>query len=193
MYWKVVYALATDEVERIGVDYVARISMAGSDQPSSITAEHLLGNYQATQMLYTRLHLIRAYVSAVSDGELPINRARLREISALIKRLPLLSSRSANLTTDAFGGITEMSDHLYRQANDVCLTSLLSSITQGIHSLYSCVCKTAQIIDRRPMPIVPSVGVLGMNPPNSLSKMPQFMGNTMASMFWLHHINRSTG
>ncbi|GAA57504.1 COP9 signalosome complex subunit 6, partial [Clonorchis sinensis] len=129
---QVLYTLATDEAERIGVDYVARISMTSTGQTSSMTAEHLLGNYQATQMLYNRLSLIRAYVSAVAAGELPVNRARLREINALTKRLSLLSS-----ATGVGDRPSEIKEHLYRQANDVCLASLLASLTQGLHTFYT--------------------------------------------------------
>ncbi|CAH8450192.1 unnamed protein product [Heterobilharzia americana] len=143
------YTLATDEAERIGVDYVARISMSSTGQKSSMTAEHLLGNYQAIQMLNSRLQLIRSYISAVASGELPPNRAMLREINALIKRVPLMPS-----TESAKGN-----DHLYRQANDVCLTALLASITQGLHTLYGCMVKTAHAADRRSMPM--GIGITG--------------------------------
>ncbi|CAH8290168.1 unnamed protein product [Schistosoma turkestanicum] len=147
---QVLYTLATDEAERIGVDYVARISMSSTDQTSSMTAEHLLGNYLAIQMLSNRLQLIRSYVAAVAAGELPSNRARLREINALVKRVPFMLSSSA----------AEQNDNLYRQANDVCLTALLASITQGLHTLYGCMVKTAHIIDRRSIPLSVGSGIM---------------------------------
>ncbi|KAF8568938.1 hypothetical protein P879_05140 [Paragonimus westermani] len=174
---QVPYTLATDEAERIGVDYVARISMAGTDQSSSLTGEHLLSNYQAIQMLCTRLHLIQAYVSAIANGELPVNQARLREISALTRRLPLLSSYSTTASASASIRPAEMSDHLFRQANDVCLASLLASLTQGMHTLYNCMVKTTQVIDRRPVPMTTGSGVYGVNPASGFVKMSHFLGN----------------
>ncbi|KER21584.1 Mov34/MPN/PAD-1 family protein [Opisthorchis viverrini] len=167
---QVLYTLATDEAERIGVDYVARISMTSTGQTSSMTAEHLLGNYQATQMLYNRLSLIRAYVSAVAAGELPVNRARLREINALTKRLSLLSS-----VTGVGDRPSEIKEHLYRQANDVCLASLLASLTQGLHTFYTCMSKTAHVVSRRSVPLESSM-MLG-NPSCGFVKMSHFLGN----------------
>lgn len=151
---QVTYNLATDETERIGVDSVARISMAGTDQGTSMTAEHLSGNYQAIQMLCKRIHLIRSYVLAVHSGELPANHARLREISALTKRLKLLCVQSPdedNGNSDVPPNRTpnELDKHLFRQANDVSLASLLASLTQGMHSMHDCMSKAAQAVDRR--------------------------------------------
>ncbi|VDQ03489.1 unnamed protein product [Trichobilharzia regenti] len=161
------YTLATDEAERIGVDHVARISMSSTGQASSMTAEHLLGNYQAIQMLSSRLQLIRVYVAAVAAGELPQNRARLREINALVKRIPLMRSTSS----------TEQNDHLYRQANDVCLTALLASITQGLHTLYGCMSKTAHVVDRRAIMLnVPSAAISSCS--SRLAKATHLIGNS---------------
>ncbi|KAF5395484.1 COP9 signalosome complex subunit 6 [Paragonimus heterotremus] len=137
----------------------------------------MLSNYQAIQMLCTRLHLIRAYVSAVANGELPINQARLREINALTRRLPLLSSYSNNASASGSIRPAKMSDHLFRQANDVCLASLLASLTQGMHTLYNCMVKTTQVIDRRPMPMTTGSGVYGVNPASGFVKMSHFLGN----------------
>nr|CAH8828364.1 unnamed protein product [Trichobilharzia regenti] len=164
---QVLYTLATDEAERIGVDHVARISMSSTGQASSMTAEHLLGNYQAIQMLSSRLQLIRVYVAAVAAGELPQNRARLREINALVKRIPLMRSTSS----------TEQNDHLYRQANDVCLTALLASITQGLHTLYGCMSKTAHVVDRRAIMLnVPSAAISSCS--SRLAKATHLIGNS---------------
>ncbi|CAL8102178.1 unnamed protein product [Calicophoron daubneyi] len=176
---KVMYTLAPDEAERIGVDCVARISMTNTGQSTSVTAEHLLGNYQAIQMLCNRLYLIRSYVAAVGSGELPVNRARLREISALTKRLPLLSSYSStsSVPTESNNKPSEMKDHLYRQANDVCLASLLASLTQGMHTLYDCLTKTAHVVDRRPMSLSVGAGMSGSTSSSGFVKMSHFLGN----------------
>ncbi|KAA0194898.1 COP9 signalosome complex subunit [Fasciolopsis buskii] len=175
---QVAYTLATDEAERIGIDCVARISMSSTDQGSSMTAEHLLGNYQAVHMLCNRLFLIRSYVAAVGAGELPINRARLRDISALVKRLPLLSLSAENDAPDATGAPNPggMCDYLYRQANDVCLASLLATLTQGLHTLYGCMSKTAQVVDRRPVSLGPRM--MEMHPSSGFVRMSHFLGNT---------------
>ncbi|VEL21527.1 unnamed protein product [Protopolystoma xenopodis] len=129
--------------------------------PLPKTAEHLLGNYQAVQMLSSRLHLLCEYVGAVAAGQLSMNRARLREISALVRRLPLLSATAAiTASANACSGISfsssleesgESGDHLYQQANDVCMASLLGCMTQGLHALHAYLAKAAQVVDRRPL------------------------------------------
>lgn len=129
-------------------------------------------------MLCNRLFLIRSYVAAVGAGELPINRARLRDISALVKRLPLLSLSAENDAPDATGAPNPggMCDYLYRQANDVCLASLLATLTQGLHTLYGCMSKTAQVVDRRPVSLGPRM--MEMHPSSGFVRMSHFLGNT---------------
>lgn len=103
----------------------------------------MLGNYQAVQMLSKRLHLLRAYVTSVSKGELPANWARLREISCVLGRLPLLVSgmvpQSSSTTNSGNQG-----NLLLRQANDVCLSALLGSLTQSMQTLHSWLTQSSQ-------------------------------------------------
>ncbi|VDP72757.1 unnamed protein product [Schistosoma curassoni] len=117
-------------------------------------------------MLSSRLQLIRSYVAAVAAGELPPNRARLREINALVKRIPFMPPSAA-----------EQNDNLYRQANDVCLTALLASITQGLHTLYGCMIKTSHVIDRRSIPLSVGSGIMDSGS-SRFAKVSHSMGNS---------------
>jgi COP9 signalosome complex subunit 6 len=64
---ELVYVLATEEAERIGVDHVARV--AGGDLgESSLVAEHLLAQHNSVKMLYERIRIILNYIKAVEEG-----------------------------------------------------------------------------------------------------------------------------
>ncbi|KAL3312308.1 COP9 signalosome complex subunit 6 [Cichlidogyrus casuarinus] len=142
---QVPYELAHDEAERIGVDHIAKTIGTGSSNAGSLTAEHLLGSYHAMEMLLLRLNILQNYVDAVNNKELPVNHCILREISGLIHRLPFLMNKGTDRS--AISAKTQ----LYRQANEVCLTVLLSSMTQGLQSLHSTLIKSLQVLDKKPL------------------------------------------
>lgn len=122
-------------MERIGVDHIARASGTMTSGDSSLTAESMLGNFQAVQMLSKRLRLLLAYVEAVISGELPPNWPRLREIRALLSRIPHVVGSGDNDQSRSGSR-----DALLKQANDVCLSALLGGITQALHTLHYWLC-----------------------------------------------------
>lgn len=118
-------------MERIGVDHIARASGGmSSNGESSVTAECMLSNFQAIQMLSKRINLLKAYVDAVISGELPPNWSRLREIRALLGRLPIAKG------LDDQSGQPDSREALIKQANDVCLAALLGGLTQSLQTLH---------------------------------------------------------
>ncbi|VDK21785.1 unnamed protein product [Taenia asiatica] len=146
------YTLAHDAIEHIGVDHLARVNASASGATGSgggagggaddvsPTAECLMGNFHAVQMLSKRLHLLRDYVDAVMHGELPSHPGRLREIRALLSRLPhCLESEPTHSGT--VGGGDDEANSLLRQANDVCLSSLLGGFTRALQSLHLWICQ----------------------------------------------------
>ncbi|CDS35611.1 COP9 signalosome complex subunit 6 [Echinococcus multilocularis] len=154
------YTLAHDAIEHIGVDHLARVNASASGATGSgggvgssaddisPTAECLMGNFHAVQMLSKRLHLLRDYVDAVMHGELPSHAGRLREIRALLSRLPHCpeSEGTDPDTVGADGGSSmhggdDGTNSLLRQANDVCLSSLLGGLTRALQSLHSWICQ----------------------------------------------------
>lgn len=155
------YTLAHDAIEHIGVDHLARINASASGATGSSggvgssaddvspTAECLMGNFHAVQMLSKRLHLLRDYVDAVMHGELPSHPGRLREIRALLSRLPHCLESEGTLPGTVGGGDGSSSsvsgddgaNSLLRQANDVCLSSLLGGLTRALQSLHLWICQ----------------------------------------------------
>ncbi|KAL5108831.1 COP9 signalosome complex subunit 6 [Taenia crassiceps] len=158
------YTLAHDAIEHIGVDHLARVSASASGATGSSggvgrgaddvspTAECLMGNFHAVQMLSKRLHLLRDYVDAVMHGELPSHPGRLREIRALLSRLPhCLESENTHPGTIGGGGNSSVSgedeaNSLLRQANDVCLSSLLGGLTRALQSLHLWICQERVVV-----------------------------------------------
>lgn len=131
------YTLATEEAERIGVDHVARMSIADTGEASSV-AEQLIAQYSAIKMLHSRVKLILEYIKAVEAGEIPKNLDILREAYSLCYRLPVLN-------TDKF------KEDFFNQCNDVCLMAYLGSITKGCNTINQFVNKFNVIHDRHSM------------------------------------------
>lgn len=122
LFVKLGYTLATEEAERIGLDHVARISGCGNDGAQSRVSEHLLVQHSAIKMLASRVALIRDYVKAVDNGELPLNHEILREAQALSARLPVLQA-------DVFR------PQFYTQCNDAALMTLMGSVQKSCNNL----------------------------------------------------------
>ncbi|VDO05270.1 unnamed protein product [Rodentolepis nana] len=166
VYFKqVTFKVGNDPIESIGIDLLARVADVAkvtadmgtndtTDAPGvsttashknlskpkelSETAETLQENHQAVQMLSNRLNVLRDYVDAVMRGELPFNHARLREIRALLVRLPQVVSSNGPFGDNTNNSVYDLEDQtvLLRQASDVCLTSLLAGLTKTMQSLY---------------------------------------------------------
>lgn len=154
LFKRVSYTLAQGEAERIGVDHIAKVSGCTTSKETSLTAEYLMSNVQAVQMLSRRLQLLKAYVASLIKGELPPNWARLREISALLRRLPLVLSslqqhQPAALSPSQLTNTGSSADKFLCQANDVCLTALLGSLTQSMQTLYTWLSQSTQAASRR--------------------------------------------
>lgn len=91
LFVPLVYTLATEEAERIGVDHVARMSSTEAGE-SSLVAEHLTAQHSAIKMLHSRVRLVLEYMKAVQNGQLPTNHEILREVYSLCHRLPVIQS-----------------------------------------------------------------------------------------------------
>lgn len=91
LFVPLVYTLATEEAERIGVDHVARMSSTEAGE-SSLVAEHLTAQHSAIKMLHSRVRLVLEYMKAVQNGELQTNHEILREVYSLCHRLPVIQS-----------------------------------------------------------------------------------------------------
>uniref|UniRef100_H2Z9Q5 COP9 signalosome complex subunit 6 n=2 Tax=Ciona savignyi TaxID=51511 RepID=H2Z9Q5_CIOSA len=129
------YTLATEEAERIGVDHVARVSNVDSSSVS-YASEHLASQHSSISMLYTRVRLLRDYMEAVQNGELPRDHEIMRSLQALCKRLPVLGAET--LTSD-----------LHNQYNDVTLMTYLGVMSKGSQTMNQFISKFNVLLDRQ--------------------------------------------
>ncbi|CAI5783989.1 Hypothetical predicted protein [Podarcis lilfordi] len=116
LFAELMYTLATEAAEHIGVDHVARMTATGSGKNSTV-AKHLIAQHSAIKMLHSLVKLILEYVKASEAGEVPFSHEILHEAYALCNCLPMLS-------TDKF------KTNFYDQCNDVDLMTYLGTITK---------------------------------------------------------------
>ncbi|XP_003740294.1 COP9 signalosome complex subunit 6 [Galendromus occidentalis] len=109
-------SLVTEEGERIGLDNMARLSVAES-QDNSLASQHLRSQHCAIKMLHSRIKILQQYVKAVEQGILEPNRSILREIFSLCRQLPVVE-------TDEFRR------EFHMQCNDVALQTFLATLTK---------------------------------------------------------------
>lgn len=141
LFSPVVFSLATEEAERIGLDHMARHSnwtASGSSSDTSVAGDHLKVQYNAVKMLRDRVRIIRDYVVDVKEGKVAWNHEILREAHNLSNRLPLIQSNSFR-------------HEFFNQANDVALMTYLGMLTKGTNSMNQFVSKFNTLYDRQGM------------------------------------------
>ncbi|XP_022645300.1 COP9 signalosome complex subunit 6-like [Varroa jacobsoni] len=109
-------SLVTEEAERIGLDNMARVSIAESGE-GSLASQHLRTQHSAIKMLYERVKIIQAYVKAVERRELVPNWVILREVFNLCRQLPVVES-------------PHFREEYFNQCNDVALQTFLGTLTK---------------------------------------------------------------
>ena len=67
VFSQVPYNLATEEAERVGVDHIAKETVATGTHTSAVT-DHLSVHYGAIRMLHTRIQFVVDYLRAVQAG-----------------------------------------------------------------------------------------------------------------------------
>ncbi|KAF8782724.1 COP9 signalosome complex subunit 6 like protein [Argiope bruennichi] len=137
LFVELIYTLATEEAERIGLDHMARMSTNESGE-SSLVAEQLQAQHSAIKMLHSRVHLILDYVRAVKQGKVAPNHEILREAYSLCHRLPVIS-------TETFR------QEYFNQCNDVGLMTYLGTLTKGCNTINQYVNKFNILYDRQGM------------------------------------------
>uniref|UniRef100_A0A182T9A9 COP9 signalosome complex subunit 6 n=1 Tax=Anopheles maculatus TaxID=74869 RepID=A0A182T9A9_9DIPT len=137
LFVPLVYTLATEEAERIGVDHVARMSNNETDTNSTV-AEHLLAQYNAIKMLNSRVKIILAYIKAVESEQLKPNQEILRMAYSLSRRLPIVQNPS-------------FKEDFYTQSNDVGLITYLGALTKVANDMNQLVNKFNVLYDRQAM------------------------------------------
>jgi len=134
LFSKVSYKIETGEAERIAVDHVARVTSAGSEPGSQLTA-HLMGVHNAIKMLHNKIKVIVIFLEASRKGEIKPDHGLLRQIAGLVNLLPAID-------TNAF------KEEFFNEYNDALLVTYLSTITKGTSVLNDLVDRYNTAYDR---------------------------------------------
>lgn len=127
----VLYTIASEEAERIGLDHVAKSSGSAGPDTASEVSLYLRTQRGAVEMLQQRLLIIRNYLRDVKAGVLPPNHAVLRELSCLCTRLPI----DSELVRGGGGGGGGGDSTFLETANEAMLISYMAMITKGFSAI----------------------------------------------------------
>jgi len=130
------YTVDSLEAERVAVDQVARIVPSGKSSSSEQLSSHMTGMQNAIKMLRTRISAVLDQVKLMRDGKIPYDHGLLREISSLVRRLPV--------------GTDKVRDALHSDYNDTLLMTYLSVMTKGNAALHELVNKINHTYQRAP-------------------------------------------
>ncbi|XP_038897789.1 COP9 signalosome complex subunit 6a-like [Benincasa hispida] len=86
------YTIETVEAERISVDHVAHLKPSDGGSAATQLAAHLAGIHSAIKMLNSRIRILHSYLLAMQNGDIPLENSLLRQVSSLLRRLPVTES-----------------------------------------------------------------------------------------------------
>lgn len=129
------YKIDSIESERIAVDHVAHILPSGDSNSGSALSQHLGTQHTAITMLTERVDIIRRYLKAVADGEVPANHELLRQIKALCAKLPAMDTPAYH-------------EEFLQDYNNTLLVTYLGSITKGMGSINELIDKYSSAFDK---------------------------------------------
>lgn len=135
LFVKVPYRIQTGEAERIGVDYVAKVTPAGGSEDSQLTS-HLLGLHNAIKMLNIRVKILHQFLDATKRGAIPFDHNILRQIYGLCNLLPAIDTQS-------------FKEDFLKEYNDVLLVTYLAGITRGTSAINELVDKFNTAFERQ--------------------------------------------
>ncbi|KAF6145985.1 hypothetical protein GIB67_033344 [Kingdonia uniflora] len=110
------YTIETVEAERISVDHVAHLKPADGGSAATQLAAHLTGIHNAIKMLSSRIKVLHHYLLAMHRGDIPCENSLLRQVSSLLRRLPVIESE-------------KFQDDFLMEYNDTVLITYLAMIT----------------------------------------------------------------
>ncbi|KAJ3307257.1 COP9 signalosome complex subunit 6 [Kappamyces sp. JEL0829] len=114
------YHIETNDAERIAVQHVAQMSTT-ADKNKLVS--QLIVQQNAIAMLKSRVQILISYLNDVQNSVIPPDEKILRDISALLSRLPTVNS-------EAFD------DEFNKDFEDVLLISHLSLVTKSAEALH---------------------------------------------------------
>ena len=130
------YTVDSLEAERVAVDQVARIVPSGKASSSEQLSSHMTGMQNAIKMLRDRIAVVLETVKLMRDGKVAYDHELLREISSLVRRLPV--------------GTDKIKDTLHSEYNDTLMMTYLSVMTKGNAAMHELVQKLNATYDQRP-------------------------------------------
>ncbi|KAJ9106268.1 hypothetical protein QFC21_001413 [Naganishia friedmannii] len=115
------YSVETGEAERIAVDGAAKAGgddgVGGSALVTSLTSQR-----NAVTMLHERMRVLLAYVVGVINGTAQVEHSVLRQISAIVATLPVMTESG-------------FKDEFLTEYSDVQLTTYLATLTKSLATL----------------------------------------------------------
>ena len=129
------YTVDSLEAERVAVDQVARIVPSGKASASDQLSSHMTGMQNAIKMLRARISVVLDAVKLMREGKIPYDHGLLREISSLVRRLPV--------------GTDKIKESLQVDYNDTLMMTYLSVMTKGNAAMHDLVSKINATYDLR--------------------------------------------
>ena len=114
------YQIATQEAERVAVDFIAKANSSSEDD--SMLVGHLSNIQSAIKMLNHRVKYIQKFVESTIKGETPMDHSLLRQIASLCNLLPSIDSSHFN-------------QEFLVEYNDTLLMTYLSALTKGANQM----------------------------------------------------------
>jgi COP9 signalosome complex subunit 6 len=127
-FTRISYTVHADEAERITSFHCAKLS-SESPQHSSQVLPHYSALHKAASSLHQRLLLIQRFLDDTAAGSIPTDHATLRDISGLMRRLPVGEGAGAA------GGSSERGSEMLGEYTDSLLLIQLGVLTRTMESL----------------------------------------------------------
>lgn len=103
--------------------------------PGPQLSQHLGTQHTAITMLTERIDIIRRYLKAVADGEVPANHELLRQVKSLCAKLPAMDT-------------PQYHEEFLQDHNNTLLVTYLGSITKGMGSINELIDKYNSAFDK---------------------------------------------
>ncbi|KAK4753094.1 hypothetical protein SAY87_021892 [Trapa incisa] len=129
------YTIETVEAERISVDHVAHLKPSDGGSAATQLAAHLTGMHSAIKMLNSRVRVLHHYLVAMQKGEIACDNSLLRQVSSLLRRLPVIESG-------------KFQDDFLMEYNDTLLITYLAMLTNCSSTMNDLVDKFNTAYDR---------------------------------------------
>ncbi|GMH05899.1 hypothetical protein Nepgr_007739 [Nepenthes gracilis] len=129
------YNIETVEAERISVDHVAHLKPADGGSAATQLAAHLTSIHSAIKMLNSRVRVLHQYLLAMQKGDIPCENSLLRQVSSLLRRLPVAESGN-------------FQDDFLMEYNDTLLVTYLAMLTNCSSAMNELVDKINTAYDR---------------------------------------------